>query len=52
MIGQKPGNVKYFNYLGRIITKDARCTREIRYKIAVAKAAFDRNMTLSPANWT
>jgi hypothetical protein len=35
-------NVEYFNYLGSIITNDARCTREIKYRIAMAKAAFNK----------
>jgi hypothetical protein len=34
-------NVQYFNYLGSMITNDARCTREIEYRIAMAKAAFN-----------
>jgi len=28
-----------FNYLGSMITNDVRCTREIKAKIAMAKAA-------------
>jgi hypothetical protein len=31
-------NVDYFSYLGSMITNDARCTREIKSRIAVAKA--------------
>jgi hypothetical protein len=27
-------NVEYFNYLGSMITNDARCTREMKSKIA------------------
>jgi hypothetical protein len=38
-------NVEYFNYLGGIITSDARCTREFKSGIAMAKEDF------SPANW-
>jgi hypothetical protein len=34
--------VEYFNYLGSIITNDARCTREIKSKITTAKAAFNK----------
>jgi hypothetical protein len=37
-------NVEYFNYLGRMITNYARCTHEIKFRIATAKAA--------QANWT
>jgi hypothetical protein len=29
-------NVEYFNYLGSMITSDARCTREIKSRIAMA----------------
>jgi hypothetical protein len=35
-------NVEYFNYLGSKITKDARYTREIISRIAMAKAAFNK----------
>jgi hypothetical protein len=35
-------NVEEFNYLGNMITNDARCTREIKARIAVAKAAFNK----------
>jgi hypothetical protein len=43
MIDQKQlENVKYFNYLGTIITNDTRCTHEIKSGIAVAKVAFNR----------
>jgi hypothetical protein len=30
---------------GRLITSDARCTREIKDRIAMAKAAFNRKKT-------
>jgi hypothetical protein len=39
-------NVEYFNYLGRMIANDARCTREIKSRIAMAKAAFNKKKTL------
>jgi hypothetical protein len=39
-------NVEYFNYLGSMITNDARCTSEIKSKIAMAKAAFNKKKTL------
>jgi hypothetical protein len=46
MIDQKElDNVEYFNYLGSI-TNDARCTREIKSRIAMAKAAFNKKTTL------
>jgi hypothetical protein len=35
-------NVEYFNYLGSMITNGARCTREIKSRIAMAKAAFNK----------
>jgi hypothetical protein len=47
MIDQKQlKNVEYFNYLGTMITNDARCTREIKSRIAMAKAAFNKKKTL------
>jgi hypothetical protein len=50
MIDQKQlENVEYFNYLGSMITSDARCTREIKFRIAMAKAAFNRK-TLFTSN--
>jgi hypothetical protein len=61
-------NVEYFSYLGSMVTNDARCTREIKSRIATAKAAFNqqekkkkkkkkkerrrRRRSFSPANWT
>jgi hypothetical protein len=39
-------NVEYFNSLCSMITNDARCTREIESRIAMAKAAFNRKKTL------
>ena len=47
MIDQKqPENVEYFNYLGRRITNDARCTCEIKSRVAMATAAFTKKNTL------
>jgi hypothetical protein len=47
MIDQKqPENVQYFNYLGSMITNDARCTHEIISRIAMAKAAFNKKKAL------
>jgi hypothetical protein len=47
MIDQKQlENVEYFNYLGSIITNDARCTHEIKSRIAMAKAAFNKKKKL------
>ena len=43
MVDQKQDeNVEYFYYLGSIITNDTRCTREMKSKTVMAKAAFDR----------
>jgi hypothetical protein len=43
---EQPENVEYFNYLGNMVTNDARCTREIKYRIVMAKAAFNKKKTL------
>jgi hypothetical protein len=43
MIGQKLlENVEYFNYLRNIVTNDSKCTREIKTKIIMTKAAFKK----------
>ena len=44
--------MKYFKYLGSVITNVARCTREIKSRIAMAKAAFNKKKGFSQANWT
>jgi hypothetical protein len=36
------GNVEYFKYLGSMLTNDGRCTCEIKSRIAMAKAAFNK----------
>jgi hypothetical protein len=47
MIEQKQlKNVEYLNYLGSMLTSDARCTREIKSRIAMEKAAFNKKKTL------
>jgi hypothetical protein len=47
MIDQKQlENVEYFNCFGSMITIETRCTREIKSRILVAKAVFDRKKTL------
>jgi len=38
--------VEYFKYLGSILTNDGRCTCEIKCRIVVAKAAFNKKRTL------
>jgi hypothetical protein len=46
-IGQKQlENVECFKYLGSMLTNDGRCTREIKSRIAMAKAAFNKKYTL------
>jgi hypothetical protein len=35
-------NVEYFKYLGSMIANDARCIREIKSRIVMAKAAFNK----------
>jgi len=35
----------------RMITNGAKCTGEIAFRIAVAKAAINRRRLFSPANW-
>ena len=47
MIYQKQmENVEYFNYYGSVVTNDARCTQEIKSRIAMAEAAFNKKKTL------
>jgi hypothetical protein len=43
---QKPENVEYFKYLSSMITNYARCTREIKTRIVMAKAAVNKKKTL------
>ena len=47
MIDQKQlDNVECFKYLGSISTNDGRCTGEMKSRIAMAKAAFNKKKTL------
>jgi hypothetical protein len=47
MIDQKQlENVEYFNYSGSMITSDARCTREIKSRLAMAKPALNKKKNL------
>jgi hypothetical protein len=39
-------NVESFKYLGSILTNDGRCTCEIKCRIAMAKAAFNKKKAL------
>jgi len=43
-------NVEYFNHLGSMPTRDARCTQEIKSRIAMTKAAFNKE-TLFTNKW-
>jgi hypothetical protein len=53
MIGQKQlENVKYFMYLGSILTNDGRCTREIKSRIAMVKLHSSRRRLFLLTNWT
>ena len=45
-------NVKYFKYLGSMLTEGGRCTCEIKSRVAMEKAAFNKKKNLLPANWT
>jgi hypothetical protein len=47
MIEQKQlENVESFKYLGNILTNERRCTGEIKRRIAMAKAAFNKKRAL------
>ena len=39
-------NVEFFKYLGSTVTNDGRCTCEIKCRIAMAKAAFNKKKAL------
>jgi hypothetical protein len=45
-------NVESFKYLGSILTNDGRCTCEIKWRIAMAKAAFNKKRALFTSTWT
>ena len=46
MIDQKQENVESFKYLGSILTNDGKCTCEIKSRIAMARAAFNKKRAL------
>jgi hypothetical protein len=48
MIKKQMQNVEYCSYLGSMVADDARCSREIKSRIATAKAAFNKR-GISPA---
>ena len=39
-------NVKYFKYLSSMLTEDGKCTCEMKSRIAMAKAAFNKKKNL------
>jgi hypothetical protein len=39
-------NVEHLNYFGSKVTNDVRCTRGIKFRIAMTKAAFNKEKTL------
>jgi hypothetical protein len=39
-------NVESFKYLGSVLTNDGKCTCEIKCRIAMAKAAFNKKRAL------
>jgi hypothetical protein len=43
-------NMEYLSYLGSLITDDARCTGEIKYRIITAKAAFNKQTLFHQQN--
>jgi hypothetical protein len=43
---RKLENVKCFRYLGSMLTDDGRCACEIKSRIAMAKAAFNKEKNL------
>jgi len=44
---KQPENVEYFNRLGKLITNDLACTREIKYRVAMSKAAFKKKKKMN-----
>ena len=51
MIDQKQlENVECFKYLSSMLTNDGRCRCEIKSRIAMAKAAFNKKKTLFTSN--
>ena len=47
MIDQKQlQNVESFKYFGSMLTNDGRCTCEIKSRVAMAKAAFNKKRAL------
>ena len=42
--------VDHSKYLGNVLTRDGYCTREIKMRIAIAKEAFNRKISLLTAS--
>ena len=40
------GDCRIFHYLNRMMTNDARCTREIKWRISMAQVAFNKKKAL------
>ena len=45
-LGKQLEDVEYFNCLGNMVTNNERHTREIKSRIAIAKAAFNKTKIL------
>jgi hypothetical protein len=43
--------VEFFKYLGSILTNDGKCTCEIKCRIGMAKAAFNKKRALFTGTW-
>jgi hypothetical protein len=52
MINKTNAEIGYFKYMSIMIRKNATCTWEIKYNIAIAKAAFRNKKHYSTANCT
>jgi hypothetical protein len=53
MIDQKQlENMEFFKYLGSILTNDGSCTCEIKRRIAMVKAVFNKKRAILLAHWT
>ena len=48
---KQPANQEYFSYLGSMITNDARCTSEIKSRIVMAIAPFNKEKTIFTSKW-
>jgi hypothetical protein len=44
-------NVEYLNYMGSIVRNDSRCVPEIKSRIAIANAAFNKTLFTSKRNF-